>query len=344
MKVTIKDIAKIAGVNPSTVSRSLNNSNLVSNDTKERIQKIAKEKGFKFNANARNLSTRKTDTIGIIFPEEYEEFSTGLYLGYLMNSIRRVLEKESLDNIVDFPKNRITGKSNIEQLIIKGKVDGLLLINSELTEREVDVIKKSKIPHVFLHSKPKNFSILGMDFIYTDHVVGGYLATKHLIDLGHKNIMTITTNEEGNEEFGERTAGYRDALRKNNIIIDEGLIFKVDTNFRAGYNLIDEKLELLEHITAIFAQSDIVALGVIEKLKEVGKKIPEDISVVGYDDIKFGEYFSPKLTTIHQPRQKLAKIACERLVELINGKKKEEALQKILKPSLIIRESSGKIK
>ncbi|MGM0509260.1 MAG: LacI family DNA-binding transcriptional regulator [Fusobacteriota bacterium] len=343
MKVTIKDIAKIANVNPSTVSRSLNDSDLVSDKTKEKIKKIAKEKGFEFNASARSLSTKRTDTIGIIFPEEYEEFSAGLYLGYLMKSIRKILERESLDNIVDFPRNRFTGKSNIEQLIVKGKVDGLLLINSELTENEVDKIKKSKIPHVFLHSKPKNFSILKMDFIYTDHVRGGYIATKHLIDLGHKNIMTVSNLEE-TEEFRERTSGYREALRENNIMIDEGLIFKTDVNFRAGYNLIEENTNLLDHITGIFAQSDMVALGMIEKLKELGKRVPEDISVVGYDNIKFGEYFSPSLTTIHQPRQELAKMACERLIDLINGKKTEKILQKILKPKLLVRDSTRKIR
>jgi LacI family transcriptional regulator len=337
MSVTIKDIAKIAGVSHSTVSRSLNDSPLISTETKQRIQQIAKELGFEFNANARGLSIRKTGTIGLIYPEAFEDFNVNLFFSPLHNHIRRTLEREALDLIVGFPKNRFTGESNIQKLINRKKVDGLIIVHSKVDYYDLNYIKSSRIPFVFLHQKPAHIDD-EVDFFCTDHFKGGYLATDHLLKLGCRNIICLSAD---GEEFEMRTEGYKAALNDAAIPFNDSLVLKGDCSFDSGYKAIKQTSGILKKIDGIFAQSDLMALGAIQALQQLNIKVPQDIAVVGYDDIELGTYFSPKLTTVHQPREEIATLACERLIELLSDKAKKRKAKKIVQPTLVIRESCG---
>lgn len=338
MRVTIKDIAKIAGVDHSTVSRSLNDSSRVSIKTKEKIKKIAEELGFEFNHNARALSSKKTGTIGLIYPETYEQTGTSLFLAYLLKNIQRIFEKHSLDVIIKFPKNKFTNESNIKKIISQRKVDGLIITSPDLSPEDWEYINKFNIPVVFLHFRPKYFHSDKIDYVYTDHKKGGYIATKYLLNLGHKKIFTVT-DEMYDTQFQDRTHGYQEALEEAGYKLEAGNVFKCKTSFEAGYELAKENLTKFKNADAIFAQTDIVALGIQEYLKLKGIKIPEDVSIVGYDGLEIGEFFSPKLTTVLQPKDKLADLACERLVEILTERKEGIYLHKILEPELLIRES-----
>jgi LacI family transcriptional regulator len=180
MTITSKEIALIAGVSQSTVSRSLNDSPLISEKTKERIRKVAKEQGFVFNANARSLSTNKTNTVGIIYPDNFNDFSVNLYFSSLHNQLRESLEKENLDLIVSFAENKFTKTNNIERLIKCQKVDGLIIVKSKLDHQTVNYLKSSKIPFVFMHHIPDISQLhnVDVDIVCTDHIKGGYLATE----------------------------------------------------------------------------------------------------------------------------------------------------------------------
>src|SRR6056297_3602056 len=155
--VTIKDIARIAGVSHSTVSRSLNDSPLISEQTKKRIKKIAAELNFAFNASAQSLSTRRTGTIGIIYPELFDTFGNSLYLGLLVQGLRHGLEKASLDSIGSFPRNHFTGESNIHKLISRRKIDGMIVIHPEVPADVWSYIRNSGLPFVVLHLKPRSY-------------------------------------------------------------------------------------------------------------------------------------------------------------------------------------------
>ncbi|MCY6483232.1 LacI family DNA-binding transcriptional regulator [Clostridium aestuarii] len=335
---TIKDIAEIAGVNHSTVSRSLNDSPLISEKTKTKIKKIAKELDFEFNFSAQSLNTNKTGTIGIIYPEQTAEVRISLYLTSLLNDIRSSLEKEFIDSIVSFPKNRFTGESNIKKLINRKKVDGLMIVHSDIDAEDWEYIKNSKIPCIFLHYMPKSNIKTEVDFVSTDHFVGGILAASHLIQLGHQKTMCLTGNPK-EEEVKQRMSGYTSIFKKNNLLVDPKLILEGDFSFESGYNIIKENVNMIKEVTAIFIQSDLMALGSIKALKELGVKIPQDVAVIGYDDLDIAPYFSPLLTTIRQPREQIAKIGCERLIQLLNGKQTYSYQSKFVQPRLIIRET-----
>ncbi len=341
-KVTIKDIARIAGVSHSTVSRSLNDSSLISSDTKTQIQQIARELGFEFNASARSLSTSRTGTVGIIYPELFETFGNALYLGLLMTHIRHSLEEVSLDNLSTFPVNTCTGESNIQKLIKRKKVDGLIIIHPEIAPEDWQFILEAEIPFVVLHFKPRSHSFEQMNYFFSDHVSGGYQAASHLLSRGCRNILTLT--EDSRElQFKERTDGYRNALKEAGISPRPDYIIGGDCSFEFGYEAVMRNRHLLDTLDAIFAQADIMALGAIEALRVLGISIPGDIKVVGYDDTELGKYFRPRLTTIHQPREAHAKAACARLIELLGlrGEKQDLStpVQMVLTPTLVIRET-----
>jgi len=336
--VTIRDIARIAGVSHSTVSRSLNNSPLISEKTKLKIQKIAAELNFAFNASAQGLSTNRTGSVGIIYPELFDTFGNSLYLGLLVQGLRHGFEKSSLDSIGSFPVNHFTGESNIRKLISRKKVDGLLIIHPEIPSDDWDYIRSSEIPFVVLHFKPRSYDYSWMDYLFTDHVQGGYMATETLIDSGCRNILTL--REDSREiQYIERTKGYRQALEAHTIPFKEELVVGGDCSFEFGFDTIMARRDSLFEIDGIFAQADLVALGAIEALKELEIEIPGRMRVIGYDDTELGKYFRPKLTTVHQPREEHARLACERLINLLDGVEVKPPMQEILSPLMVYRET-----
>ncbi len=336
--VTIKDIARIAGVSHSTVSRSLNDSPLISEKTKKRIKKIAAELNFAFNASAQSLSTRRTGTIGIIYPELFDTFGNSLYLGLLVQGLRHGLEKASLDSIGSFPRNHYTAESNIRKLISRKKIDGLLVIHPEIPVDDWEYIRASGIPFVVLHFKPRSFDYSWMNYLFTDHVQGGYMATKALIDGGSRSILCL--REDSDEiQFKERTEGYKLALEEADIAYNSDLVVGGDCSFDFGFHTVMDRKDQLTSIDGIFAEADLVALGAIEALRELQLDVPGDIRVIGYDDTELGRYFRPKLTTVHQPREEHARLACERLIEMLDARDMNPSMQKVLKPLMIYRES-----
>ena len=338
--ITIKDIAELAHVSPSTVSRGLNDSPLVAEKTRTRIQEIALEHGFTFNTSARSLITRKTGIIGLIYPEHFNEYQHSFYLTLLMNKIRDELDEHEYDLVVKFRTNRDGSVNNIRQLVNGKKVDGLILVHSKLEQDDFNFLHDNGVPFVLLQAKQYYVNIEHENWVFVDHKKGGYIATNHLIGLGHNSILCMMLDSP-QFQFAERTEGYKQALRDNNIEPDESKIVLCDGTFEFSYNLIMERQDLLQQVTAIFAQTDIMALGAIEALQDLGMAVPDNIAVVAYDDIEFGKHFRPKLSTIHQPRDQLAVLGCERLLEMLASGSTTPPMQRLIEPYLIARESCG---
>lgn len=343
--VTIKDIAKIAGVSHSTVSRSLNDSSEISEKTKERIKKIAEELGFEFNNNARSLSTKKTGTIGIIFDKGFDQENASLFFSKLLKELRYSLERASFDAIIDFRANPFTGKNNIKKLINGNKIDGFIIVDEYIEEEDLKFIKEKKVPTVFVHNRPVYQKKYKLDYVMTDHYKGGYLATQYLINMGHKNIITFTHKIYNKEysEFEERTKGFVKAMEENNLKISEKEIIRDEISFEYGREKIKELVKKKKKFTAVYAQTDLLALGIIRGLRELNIKVPEEVSVIGYDNIEFGKFSEPELTTINQPTAKLAEEAVKLLTEKFDKKYNEIERKIIIEPNLVLRNSIKKI-
>ena len=340
MKVTIKDIAAVAGVSHSTVSRALNNSPQISESTKIKIKDIARTMNFEFNAGARSLSGRKTGNIAVVYQANYDQFGSSLYVSQLFIELRHFLERMDMDAILLEAYHPETGASNISRLLRQQKVDGFLIVHNNITRKDYDSIKRSELPVVQLHIPPMYCKKEELDYFFTDHVLGGRMATEHLIKKGCRKILTVLSNDFDSEEFKQRTSGYKKALEENGIQFQEELVVAVDCTYLRGYNLFNTIPEILSNVDGIFFQTDIQAFGFLTAARERGINIPEDLKVVGYDDAPICESTIPQLTTIHQPRRKLAELACDRIIDLVNKRNNESRIQEVLFPSLVLRESS----
>jgi LacI family transcriptional regulator len=334
MRPTIKDIAKIAGVNISTVSRSLNGSSLISKKTKDKILKIAGELDFEFNTIAQNLSTKHSNIIGVIYPEDTDRFALGLFLATMLNNIRVKLEQKSYFTILASSENQYNKQSNIKKLINGLNIDGLIIINWLLEDEDWECIKNREIPHVFLHHIPRYSD--KSTLVVTDNFLGGSLAAKYLLSLGHRNILCLTSKDNG-KEFIQRTEGYISELKKNNIEVDENNIVFGDHTYDFAYKQtlkIKKELQSKKY-SAIFALSDVMALGVLKACTQMGINIPDDISLIGYDGLEIGSIIHPTLTTIKQPIDELVEEACKSLLYQIRKNKLER--KKILLPPTLIK-------
>jgi len=336
-RITMKDIARLAGTSLSTVSRSLNDHPSISKATREKIKALAESYDFQANMSARSLATSRNSTIGVIYPESLDNEDNFYYAGMLLRNIREILEEAGLDPIVTFTKNKTNGESNIRRLIQQKKIDGMLLIQPEFEPADYAAIEKSGIPFVLLHFLPYGFESRDVNFVYADHEYGGYIATKHLIQHGCRRILCITERER---QFKERTEGYRRAHAEAGLPVHEHLVFSCDATYSAGAKVVKRYADQLDQIDGIFAQADITCFGLIESLSPLGFHIPEDILLVGYDDIRMSSLLSPELTTVHQPHKEIVRNACTRLVELLEGHDRERVLQKIVQPSLVVRDTA----
>lgn len=252
--------------------------------------------------------------------------------------MRSSLEKENLDIIVAFTKNGYTCEDNIEKLVMKKKVDGFIIVNSELEQSTLIFLKKSKIPFILMHPFLNNSRLEDVDTVSTDHIRGGYLAGEYLAKLGHKDIMCISARGVGNE-FEQRTEGFIAGLEDKGVAFNKDKLFYGNNiSFHSSYRIIMDNRDILKNTTAIFCQTDLMAMGVVEALRELKIDIPKDLSIIGYDDIELTTWFKPFLTTIHQPREEIALLSCEHLLTLINSKKTKEKRNIVIQPTLIERE------
>ncbi len=336
----IIDIARIANVHVSTVSRSLNNSPLVSEETSARIKKIAEENGFEFNASARGLITSRVGTIAVILPHNFDQFPVTVFHSELHNYLRMILEREDYDLIVTFHKNRFTGVNNIIRLFKRKKIDGIILIHQVHDDETERFMKESNIPFIYAHYPPENINI-NDDVVYVDHFHGGYIAAEAFVSRGILKLLCLKP-DTGDTEYKLRLKGFEAYLKERNIPFGEKDIWTIPPTFEAGFNEIKRKKDEIDNYQGLFALTDFTAYGALQACRESGISVPNDLAVIGYDDIKFSQYISPALTTIHQPIDQIAKITCERLIELIRNKergKKWETKRILIKPEIVFRKS-----
>jgi LacI family transcriptional regulator len=328
-KVTIVDVAAQARVSYATVSRVINNDVHVKQETRDRVLKTMQRLGYVANRQARSLAGGKTNSIGVLVPD----LGTG-YIGEIIRGIDAELGLKDLDLILYTTHRTASKEASYVANLAKGMVDGLLLVLPRRPADFIGTLTQRNFPFVLIDHQG-----IGPDCpaVGAANWQGGFTATEYLIKLGHRRIGFIT----GWMDLGcalDRLDGYRSALRTNHIpevaeLIYEGTFFQPD-----GFTGASTLLDLPNPPSAIFASNDVMAMGVIDAVRTRGLRVPENISVIGFDDIPQASMIHPALTTISQPLEKMGRVATQMLLELLSQPRKK--IGRIELPTeLIIRES-----
>ncbi len=306
-KITIKDVAKEAGVSISTVSNALNNVNVLNPDTKEKVLEVARRLNYTPNLNGRNLKAQATGVLGLFLGA-----IRGPYYGELSDSIYRACQEGGYELEIFLSSE----PSHIIANILGHRVDGAIILNSAIGEKQAEILKEQGIPTVYIDRilvGEKSSSV-----VFDSHS-GGEQAAKFLLELGHKTFMYMEGAKDNYDNF-ERKAGFLEVLKNAGITIGDDYILDGDFERITSYNSVTEFLDSDKPLPdAIFAPNDVSAIGVLEALRDGGIKVPEQVSVIGCDDIETARLVSPSLTTIRTYFEKQGIIAVEQLIRMIKG-------------------------
>lgn len=331
MAISIKDIARLAGVSHSTVSRALNNSPLIPQRTAEKIQRIAAEKGYSASAVARSLVTKRTQAIGVVVTSIADPFN-----GEIVAGIEDVAHKAGYSVILATSQANPKQEMTVVRSFRERRVDGILVASSRLGANYVPLLSELEIPVVLLNNQhPSKF----VHSVTIDNVAGGFEATRHLISLGHRRIAYIG-DQYGLQSDTERFDGFRKAMAETGIQIRKSYIARGNGKPDGGREQAENLLALSTPPTAVFCYNDMTALGVMEEAAARGFLIGHNLSVVGFDDLFFAALLRPPLTTIRQPKEELGKRAMRLLLALLDNQKVSRTA--IVKGELVVRGSTGK--
>lgn len=333
LRSTIKDVAAEAGVSITTVSLVLNGKgDRISDKTEQRILDAAKKLNYRPNHIAVSMVTKSTQTIGLIIPD-----ISNIYFSELSKLIEEACYKHGYNVLYGNTHGRASRDIDYINIFLDRNVDAIILILSNSKGEHLRDIKKmimdTDTPFIIID---RMLSIDGETTILVNQKLGGYLATQHLINLGHKNIGCITGPKDVYSST-ERLNGYKEALLEAGIPIQENLIFEGDFGIKSGMNALPYLLG--RGITSIFAFNDMMALGVYKQATYYNLTIPEDLSLVGYDDIFISDFLDPPLTSIEQPVHSIANEAVEQIMSAIENKNRDKNLF-VFDPILKVRGST----
>lgn len=334
MAVTIKDVAKAAGVGQATVSRVLNGSGPVGQETRERVLAAARSLGYVPNMLARGLVNRATGTVGLIIPDITNPFFPAVTRG--------VEDAASQAGYTVFLCNTDNDPAREEVDVLKLRercVDGIIFVGSQSRRERLARLVQDGIPVVVTDRAVPD---LDADSVLVDNKLGAQNAVSHLIDLGHTRIAHAAGHRETPTGQG-RYQGYCEALAGAGLPVDEHLVFwgefTVESGIQAGQVLLGRS----PRPTAIFAANDLLALGVIRAAQEAGLAVPEDLSVVGFDDIPMAALVSPPLTTVRQPAYEMGRLAMSMVLDRLTGQVTGGGRHHLLQPALILRGSTRRL-
>ncbi|WP_081741473.1 substrate-binding domain-containing protein [Tolumonas lignilytica] len=332
---TMKDVARLAGVSTSTVSHVVNNTRFVSDEIRERILKAVADLNYSPSALARSLKLNQTRTLGMMVTTSNNPFFAEVVAG-----VERICYQRGYTLVLCNTEGDPERLSHNLEVLLQKRIDGLLLMCTEARSASAEVFgRHPAVPIVVMDWGPLNTIA---DRIQDNSALGGYLATRHLIEQGHSRIGLITGPLD-KLPAQSRQQGYRQALEEADIPFRAEYVVEGDFEFTGGISGMHQLLALAEPPSAVFAGNDVSAVGVYQALYRAGLRVPQDISVVGYDDIELSRYLTPPLTTIHQPQAELCRQAVDTLLDRIQGA--DDAPRLItLEPKLIARESVRSLK
>lgn len=339
---TLSDVAATVGVAPMTVSRVINGNGYVSDETREKVMQAVKKMNYRRNGLARNLKRQRTETVGLVIGDISNPYSTEL-----ANAVRESLSFRGYNLFICISEHSAKEDIAAFESLVDHNVDGIIVATRSNKEGDTRLaeIADSAVPVVVVG---RDFHHASVDSIAADNFTGGFEATQHLIDLGHKRIGFIGAAFE-NRGGLKRLQGYLSALTKHKIPVDERLItgrresssevpgYSTET---IGYEGMKRLLSLPNRPTAVFARNDFTAVGAMTAVKEAGLTIPQNIAIVGFDDTPLAVHTVPSLTTVRQPMRLQGQLAAEMLLRRITGEEVPEIENRILDCELIVREST----
>lgn len=334
-KLSIDQVAKLAYVSRSVVSRVLNNHPNVSDEARERVMKVVEEHDYRPSSVARGLATNQSYEIGILAPRRCDEalangFWSLLHLGIFEESIQQ-------GYFVSMSPISTNLEAAIEEHVLDDKrLDGYILLTQEVTDIVVNKLIEREIPLVLVGHGPANPNLNSVD---VDNFAGAYKATNHLIEQGHTRIGVMLASLKM-QESADRLEGYKKALEDAGLPIREDYIAIGNYSQKHGFDTMKRWIKEGLDISAVFSTSDTLAMGVLLALHKENISVPEEISLVGFDDLPFAQYTIPPLTTIQQPICEKGRRAARLLINQIENKD-SQIVHENLEPELIVRESCG---
>lgn len=334
---TIKDISRIAGVGISTVSRVLNNHPDVKEETRKKVLNVINQFNYIPNNSARNLKRNTSNTIGVLVKGIHNPF-----FSEMIKSIEERIDDEGYSMILHYNETNPNDFDSAIELIKEKKLKGLICLGGDFDNIDTEQLTSLKIPLVLTSTNIiKNIDKSFFSSVIIENEKAAYNAVNYICKLGHKKIGIITTGEEDRSVGKLRFEGYRKALLRNSINYDLNLVEIGEYTFQSGFDAMNKLLNKRLNITAVFATTDIMAIGASKAILRKGLRIPEDISVVGFDGIDYSQYFHPSLTTVKQPVEQMGEKSADILFDLIKNKKKHQHV--IFETELLERESCTKI-
>jgi len=312
--ITLKMVAEKAGVSVNTASRAINNKSDINEETKKKVLKIAQKLGYVRNATAVALRTRETRTIGVVIADNRNPF-----YAEVLNGMEEAAREKNYHIILANTQRDYKKEEEAINLLLAKRADGLLITPVQDKDDDIKNLIDANIPFVIVG---RDFENIEVDAVYNDEVKGGFLAIEYLINKGHKRIALINGFLHKSPAKG-RLEGYKKALKKYGMPFDDALVSFGDIDVKDGYERTKQMLEKDLDFTAIFAYNDMMAFGSMQAIKEKGLRIPENIGLVGYDDIPFCSLMDPALTTIRLNKQELGIESVKLLLSRINGNRKK---------------------
>ncbi|BDH47758.1 ribose operon repressor [Salmonella enterica subsp. enterica serovar Choleraesuis] len=328
---TMKDVARLAGVSTSTVSHVINNDRFVSDAIRSKVEQAVESLNYAPSALARSLKVSQTKTIGMLISASSNPFYSELVRGVERSCFERGYSLVLCHT--DGDEQRMN--RNLETLLQK-RVDGLLLLCTETHQPSADIIRRyPSIPIVMMDWAPYD----GLsDLIQDNSLLGGELATRYLIDKGYTRIACIAGPQDKTPSR-QRLEGFRNAMRDCGLDVPSGYEIIGDFEFSGGFDAMSQLMALENPPQAVFTGNDAMAVGAYQALHQAGLKIPQDVALVGYDDIELARYMTPPLTTVHQPKDELGELAVDVLIHrMAQPGLQQQRLQ--LTPELVIRGSA----
>ena len=332
-KSTIYDVAKIAGVSPSTISRVMNTPEIVAEDTRQKVINAVKELAYIPNMMAASMPKRKTNYIGLIIPD-----ITNIFFSNLVRGVQDVCEKHGNSVLVVNSDDSQEKEGRYLKFLYSRRVDGVILTvagyrEKEFPEEELSLLEKMNIVLI-----DREINGMTTPIVKVNNFVGAYSAVKYLLTMGHRKIMYLA-GIEGTKTNRERTKGYLSALKDASISWEKELTadFRLDTAYQKIMHHWPQLKNSDELPTAIFAANDLMAIGALKAFAQLQVQVPEDISIIGFDNIPFSDCTCPPLTTIAQPTYQMGQKAVETLLKVIDKKKIQKSVE--LKTELIERDS-----
>ncbi|MBN1269194.1 MAG: LacI family DNA-binding transcriptional regulator [Kiritimatiellae bacterium] len=336
MRTTIKDIAKIVGVNVATVSRALNEKPGVSPELRRQIAKKAAEMNYLPHGQARGLVTQRTETVGLMFDIETGAFLSNPFYGEVLAGIESEMRVRNYSLMfASAADQEILSLNQLPKFAVEHRVDGILIVGS-LEAHVIRLLRDVDLPFLMIDYHLPNEHI---DAVVADNRRGGRLAAEHLIKLGHRRIAFVGGGPLDHGNFAERLEGYREALAAASIPYKEELV--QGGAVEAGYDSMLKVLERAPDVTAVVGCNDANALGAMRAVRSRQMSIPEEISVVGFDDISAAAEAWPPLTTVRVDKRAMGRAAAQRLLQKTESKEPSPPYETVFPTEIVVRESTA---